>query len=153
MWQHIDPRGAGMTHFGNHKVLRYSYKDRNDPRSGVESCAEYTVTSTHHQMMRPGPEAVVIGHATADDYTSFSLCKEKFAGPEFINGQRKGPAYSVIIPSDGVWDEDDLIDPEMVWYPKTRSLCIQGHPEYSAASSGFITDFGDMIKEYIVCAD
>lgn len=69
------------------------------------------VTSTHHQMMRPKRETgIVIG--VADEAT--------FKRSEHDHWTSKG----------GVFFDDDHRDTEIVWYPQTRSLCVQGHPEY-----------------------
>jgi Peptidase C26 len=69
------------------------------------------VTSTHHQMMRPGPESVVLGYS--DEAT-----RKTSDGSHF-------PAIRY---------PDDHRDTEIVWYPKTSTLCIQGHPEYIPGS-------------------
>lgn len=82
------------------------------------------VTSTHHQMMRPGPEGVVLGYA--DIATRKDADKARF--PEF--------RYS-----------DDHRDTEIVWYPATSTLCIQGHPEYIPGSR--FADFSiELIRHY-----
>lgn len=62
------------------------------------------VTSTHHQMMLPSKDGFVLAVAQeAKDHVS--MAKEP----------PKKPAF----------------DPEVVWYPKTNSLCFQPHPEYN----------------------
>ena len=76
------------------------------------------VTSTHHQMMRPGPDGEVLGTAT--------------------RSTRKN--------ADGVMSSN-AIDIEIVWYPATSTLCIQGHPEYVPGSR--FADFSiDLIRHY-----
>jgi gamma-glutamyl-gamma-aminobutyrate hydrolase PuuD len=60
-------------------------------------------TSTHHQMMIPGKDAIIL--AIANEST---LKRCEYAE---IRGKIK----------------DDI---EIVYYPNTHSLCIQGHPEY-----------------------
>lgn len=63
---------------------------------------ELKVPSTHHQMMLPSEEAFILAVAkVAKDHVS---CAKK-TPPK--------PKY----------------DPEVVWYPKTNSLCYQPHPE------------------------
>lgn len=85
--------------------------DMVDTRTGEK----ITVTSTHHQMMRPNRKTgVIIG--VADRAT------EKRS--EHDHWTSKG----------GVFFADDHKDTEIVWYPETRSLCIQGHPEYVPGS-------------------
>lgn len=61
---------------------------------------EITVSSTHHQMMIPGDG-------------SYILCAAHQADRWHSGKKRKIPQY----------------DPEVLWYPKTNSLCFQPHPE------------------------
>jgi hypothetical protein len=82
------------------------------------------VTSTHHQMMRPSVEGVVLGYA--DVATRKDAERAHF--PEF--------RY-----------DDHHKDTEIVWYPKTSTLCIQGHPEYIPGSR--FADFSiELIRHY-----
>jgi len=87
------------------------------------------ITSTHHQMMRPnlktGKVLAIANEATA-----------KYANPD--TWTNKG----------GVFFADDHKDTEIVWYPRTHSLCIQGHPEY-VPNSEFATFCIDMITHYL----
>lgn len=65
------------------------------------------VTSTHHQMMIPGEFGEVIGIAM------------------------KGPkGLADVYLSDKARDEPKF-DTEIVWYPNTKSLCYQPHPEHN----------------------
>jgi hypothetical protein len=49
-------------------------------------------------------------------------------------------------------DEQLKIDKEVevVWFPKTKSLCIQGHPEYMHAESKFVSYCQSLVKKYIL---
>lgn len=71
------------------------------------------VTSTHHQMMLPAEEGIVIGTA--------SISPRR----EFIDGE-------------GVFTIDktseEAPDIEVVHYPLTQCLCFQPHPEYDIGS-------------------
>lgn len=69
-------------------------------------------TSTHHQMMREGPGAVILG--VASESTLY----------EYMEDGRIG--YH--IPERGQ-------DIEVLWYPKYQALCFQPHPEYMDGSS------------------
>ncbi len=62
------------------------------------------VTSTHHQMMRPGKDSEVL-----------MTCRR--------SKLREDGRVSLM--------GDFFTDVEAVWYPKTKSLCFQPHPEYS----------------------
>ena len=64
------------------------------------------VTSTHHQMMIPGPKGEVIAIAME-------------------NGQGLSKHYI-----SGKARDKPRFDTEVMWYPESRSLCCQFHPEY-----------------------
>lgn len=70
----------------------------------LETGSEHVVTSTHHQMMRPSYDAIIVGVANESSYV-------------------------LSADYDGVV-EDDI---EVVYYDKTKSLCFQPHPEYHNA--------------------
>ncbi len=65
------------------------------------------VSSTHHQMMIPSPAGEIV--ATADESTRKT--------GDGTSWRRVGMA--------GACD-----DPEVIYYPKARTLCFQPHPEY-----------------------
>lgn len=67
----------------------------------------YIVNSLHHQQMRPTDKAEIIA------VTKLSRVK-----------QRHGHAWHV----DNNEDDPDI---EALWYPETKSLCLQWHPEFS----------------------
>lgn len=72
------------------------------------------VTSTHHQQMIIAP--------TGGELIGVSSCSS-------YKHSASGTEHPVLV--------KDLIkgkDVEIVWYPKTRTLCIQGHPEYVPGS-------------------
>ena len=69
----------------------------------------FFVTSTHHQMMRPTKKAEIIGVSQE--------ARRKYSDKD--TWERAG--------AKTVEDQDDI---EAVYYADTRSLCIQGHPEY-----------------------
>ena len=51
--------------------------------------------------------------------------------------------------------EDILIEalpydePEIVWFPKTKSLAIQGHPEFMSMNDPFVNFCFDLVKKYV----
>lgn len=68
----------------------------------------YPVNSIHHQMMIPPKWAEIVGwNALSTNKESYSRSWAKM---------------------DGTGETE--IDPEVVWFPKTRALCFQGHPEF-----------------------
>lgn len=74
----------------------------------------YEVTSTHHQMMRPNLETgQIIGVASESTVKhSHELTEQFLLQGNLYNGE----------------------DVEIVYYKDTRTLCVQGHPEYVPGS-------------------
>lgn len=70
------------------------------------------VSSTHHQQFRPAADAVIV--ATAQ------LSMEKFADQ-----------VHWVKPKGERDKTKNATDFEVLWYPTTRTLCFQGHPEYA----------------------
>ena len=71
------------------------------------------ITSTHHQQMRVGDGGLVIGVANESTYKAYDGHKlDVRRHPEMRHGN----------------------DLEVVWYAATKTLCIQGHPEYVPTS-------------------
>tara|TARA_R110000737_G_scaffold328057_1_gene342575 strand:- start:139 stop:531 length:393 start_codon:yes stop_codon:yes gene_type:complete len=99
MWQDVN----GHTIHGVHKM--YNHWDG----------TEIDVTSTHHQMMIPHEDAVILG--TACEATR----KERFSdkGAEVVRMNKA----SVASPQE----EQDI---EVLWYPEQKALCFQPHPEF-----------------------
>lgn len=93
LWQHVD--GHTTSH-----VIRC-----------MDTDTTFEATSTHHQMMRPGPGSVVIG----------------IAEPRCATFKQDGWMLS-----DGRIEVDGLNAPdyEIVFYPTERALCFQPHPEF-----------------------
>lgn len=88
MWQDVD------NHTADHEI-------------DIIKVGKIQVTSTHHQMMIPGMDALVI--AVANKARTFQSDRR------VIN-----------VPSNyDKWD-----DPEVIYYSHTNSLCFQPHPEY-----------------------
>lgn len=81
------------------------------------------VTSDHHQMMRPNlVQGRILGWAKC------STMRSTFSSDD--------PR------------EKDQIDPEIVWYPGTKSLCYQPHPEWGLMSCK--SNFYDCIKRVMI---
>lgn len=43
----------------------------------------------------------------------------------------------------------DYREPEIVFFPKTKSLCIQSHPEMMSSDSPFVQKCIELVKEYL----
>ncbi len=84
----------------------------------------YEITSTHHQMMRPRG-------------TYELLAWSEHRSHHYLTGE--GP----VIP-------DLDVDPEIVWYPEAKALCIQGHPEYMDGDAPVIEYCCDLVRKLIL---
>lgn len=102
MWQNVNNHAIS----GMHKV-----KD-------LDSGDEFWATSTHHQMMRVGPQGriLAVGVTTGPQGWGKTTVKENMA---FKNG--KWNTQSVLS------KEDDV---EVVFYAGQNCLCFQPHPEF-----------------------
>ena len=87
-----------------------------------------SVTSTHHQMMNP----FELKH---QNYKLIAWAYPK-RSDKYLNGYGE----QVNMP----------VEPEIVWYPKTKCLCIQGHPEYLDQKDEFVKYSRKLIKEYLL---
>ena len=115
MFQHVERHGTDHI---MHNLLQI-------PGKFLEK--KMMVTSTHHQMMIPGPLGIVIAIAVSEDKTKgLSSVYESASGKEPLP-----------------------YDTEVVWYPRTNSLCYQPHPEYHGAQFYFNRQyFFDLIDHF-----
>lgn len=90
MFQHVDKHATGHNHF-----LR-------DLLSG----RTIEVSSTHHQMMVPGPNSLILADAS-------------------LGGFKEHVAYGKIFKN-----VDGATDTEAVYYHNDKTLCFQPHPEF-----------------------
>jgi len=103
MWQDVDGHcGAHMMESGDGGYIQ--------------------VTSTHHQMMRPGPDATILNSA----FKSSIRC-----AMNVTNTDKR------------------FADPEVVHYWTTNSLCFQPHPEYQDASKALRDLFFERLDSYL----
>lgn len=82
------------------------------------------VTSCHHQMCYP-----------------FNLPDENYDVLAWSTESRSDHYYS-----DGL--ENPPYEPEVIWYPKTKMLAIQGHPEWMNNNDKFIKIINNIINYY-----
>lgn len=104
LWQHVENHGR------NHPVR-------------TEDGQVFTVTSTHHQMMRPPTDGKLI--AWSEEV--LSPLKENEDGEQFVTEP----------------------EPEIVYYPKIKALAVQGHPEYLARTNPFPMYVAQLCKRYL----
>ena len=84
------------------------------------------VTGDHHQMMCPDKGellAYALGMST-----------------HYLDGEG----------NDNPFDTEGGVEPEVVWYKDTQSLCVQYHPEWMDEASEGRVYFNELLKEYIL---
>lgn len=94
------------------------------------SSCEFEITSTHHQMMFP--------YNLPKDSYEILATSSYFLSDTYL---------------DGLNSEKELPknfeECEIVFYPKSKSLCIQGHPEYSNCPENTINECLNMVESYL----
>lgn len=88
----------------------------------VRNGKRYKTNSIHHQMMRPSKDAEII--AVCDENLATKFTDD--TGTYCLRGK-------------------DYVQVEACYYPNTRSLCIQSHPEWDAKGTRAL--FADMLRE------
>lgn len=83
-------------------------------------------TSTHHQMLYPWD-------------TKYKLLA--WAIPALSKEYKLNPEVSL---------SRVLAEPEVVFFPETKALAIQGHPEYLTQTNPYVTYCNDLVKEYLL---
>lgn len=111
MYQHVDGHGIS----GHHAMV--------DLHDGSIT----QVTSTHHQMMRPGRKAILLAIAS-----NISTRKEHCDS-----------AGGVIV------DHEDLVDVEVVMYKYNKCLCYQPHPEYGHAGNECTASYFKYVEQLL----
>ena len=101
MYQDVDG------HIGSHEVVDYVVG---------KGETKYVVTSTHHQMMIPGPDVMIC--ATAARTTRRSM----------IDGKGVTSISHIKIDHSKFPLKDK--DMEIIMYPNQKVLCFQPHPEF-----------------------
>jgi gamma-glutamyl-gamma-aminobutyrate hydrolase PuuD len=91
----------------------------------------YLTSSVHHQMMWPFLDKM----------------KDKFELIGWTHPTPKSKGY--------VFADDDIkmkveVEPEVIWFNETRSLGIQGHPEFMTRTSPFVTYSRKLIEKHFL---
>ena len=124
-------RGAQfLTVFNGGKLIQHVENHTSEHLVTI-GLSTYVTTSTHHQMMYPfklEPNLYeILGHSTY------------FLSDQYLNGDNE----NINLP-------DNFLEPEIVYYPLSHSLCIQGHPEHSNASDDFKVKCLQLIENYLI---
>lgn len=88
---------------------------------------KYQITSTHHQMMYPY-------NLNKEDYELLAIAS---------------PSRSNIYEGSGLDWQPEYGEPEIVYYSKTNTLCVQGHPEYMGDDAPVVIYINKLINQYL----
>lgn len=116
LWQHVTHHASG-DHIARIEVPPFN-KGLKEQRRTIN------VTSTHHQMMIPTEDAIILMTAT-----------------EAL--EKSGPALSRIGKQA---NEPDI---EVVYYPDTNCLCFQPHPEFGNCPADCVDFFEECMDNFI----
>ena len=83
----------------------------------------FLATSSHHQQMIPSEEGVIIAYA-----------------------QGVGKGFHKDLPNE---EPPPEVETEVVYYPKTKSLCYQGHPEWAKIASMEFKYYRKLMSEFV----
>lgn len=123
--QHVEGHG------GSHKIEFKTKKETYVGGQGIQLMDEIkplVITSTHHQMMYP--------YNLRENSYEIIAWSEKYLSNIYLNGSNE----QIKVP-------ENFVEPEIVFYKKTNSLCIQGHPEYGNCPGQTVKMIYDLIKE------
>ncbi len=120
--------GKLVQHVTNHCVDHKILLDWEDEQY------EVTVTSSHHQMMYPylleQDEFEVMGYSIGRSEVYYNDTNNS----TWVVGEEDGAL-------------ENFIEPEVVWYPKTKSLAIQSHPEWQNPNCDFVKLLNKIIED------
>lgn len=111
----------------NHGIMGTHNITNNNKECPVK---QLEITSTHHQMLYP-----------------FNLSKDKY---EIIahSSERRSTKY---LTGFGSYSKDEVeVEPEIVFYNKSKDLAIQGHPEYMDLDSNAVKYCNWLINKYLL---
>lgn len=110
MYQHVSGHATGA---------RHDLKD-------METGEHVSVSSTHHQMMRAGKGATLVGTAQQGGF------KEHMVGHKAVRIEDPAAEY----------------DTEVLYYGDTKALCFQPHPEFFQPGDECFEYYFDLIERY-----
>ena len=96
-----------------------------------EGSSVYKMTSTHHQMVYPF-------NLNRDSYKVIAY-SEFFKSTTYLNGD-----------NEEIKLDKDFLEPEIIFYPNTKCLGIQGHPEYGSCPDETKRYCMRSIKKYLL---
>jgi gamma-glutamyl-gamma-aminobutyrate hydrolase PuuD len=121
-------RGAQfLTVVNGGKLIQHVTNHNTDHNISINNSLEIPITSSHHQMMfpydLPKEQYELIAHSTY------------FKSNTYLDGNNE----EIKLPKG-------FLEPEIVYYPNSNSLCIQGHPEWMNPDCKTVTYINNLIN-------
>ena len=115
---------------GGYLIQDVTGHTRSHQMEDIETKEVMTTSSLHHQMMFPwGVAHQIIARALP------AISEHYIAHPE-------SSATDINI-------EAIPCEPEIIWFPKTKSLCIQGHPEFMGVTTRYVEYCFELVKKWL----
>lgn len=125
-------RGAQfLTVMAGGKLIQHVEGHGRDHTIMINNYSRLSMTSTHHQMMYPFD--MVKNRYELIGYSEY------FQSNVYLNGK-----------NEQIEKTSDFLEAEIVYYPRSRALCIQGHPEYNHCDSKTKKVCMELIEKYLL---
>jgi GMP synthase-like glutamine amidotransferase len=99
-------------HHATHDIYMTMFDGLPASRLSQDGTPLFAMSSCHHQMMWPW---------TADEFEILAWSAPERSSVYVWNGDNEIDPYSMV---------RDFVEPEIVWFPGSKALAIQGHPEW-----------------------
>lgn len=119
-----------LTVLSGGKLIQHVEGHCRDHSIVLNNKSKYNITSSHHQMIYPFD-------LNKKDYELIAY-SEYFQSKTYLNGDNEEIKLS-----------KDFLEPEIVYYKHTNSLCIQGHPEWSHCEKRTASMCLNLIDKYL----
>jgi len=119
-----------LTVLSGGKLIQHVEGHGRDHSMVVKGSLKYNITSSHHQMLYPFD-------LNEKDYELIAY-SEYFQSKTYLNGNNE----EIELPRN-------FLEPEIIHYKKTNSLCIQGHPEWNHCEKRTSSMCLNLIDKYL----
>lgn len=124
----VENKGKLVQHVTNHAI--------GGKHEIITTHGDFQATSSHHQMMDPtGTEHLLIGYA-------------KGLSSTYEGATETDIAFRIKTDNLPKHADGEIIEPEVVFFPKTQAMCHQPHPEWQVGSA-YEKFFFDTIEQYL----
>lgn len=114
------------------KLIQHVDGHQEDHTITTDEGERISTSSVHHQMMRPWDvEHKLLAWSTKQRSHRYFT---------------EGDAELVNLPKK----DGQVVEPEIVWFPKIKALAIQGHPEFMPSDTPFVKHCLKLVRQYIL---